>query len=121
MARDHSNVGVARPPRELDCVLIHPGLVQIEADDGFEADAGQRSRDILGIIPRIGQMDRVFVCAVSYHKRDALFGESGRGAPYYDGDDQGQQTLHILAHENLPAASLRIMVALARSHHHDLG
>jgi hypothetical protein len=81
-----SNIGVARHPCELDCVLIHPGLVQIEADDGFEAGAGQRSRDILGIIPRIGQVDRVFVCAVSYHKRDALVGESGRGAPYNDGD-----------------------------------
>jgi hypothetical protein len=77
--------------------------------DAVSNPAALRSRNILGIIPRIGQMDRVFVCAVSYHKRDALFGESGRGAPYYDGDDQGQQTLHILAHENLPAASLRIM------------
>lgn len=71
----------------IGCVLIHPGLVQIDADDGLEADAGQRSRDILGIIPRIGQVDRVFVSAVSYHERDALDGESGRGAPYYDGDD----------------------------------
>jgi hypothetical protein len=71
----------------LDCVLIHPGLVQIEADDGFEADASQRSRDILGIIPRIGQVDRVLVGAVSYHKHDALVGESGRGASYYDSGD----------------------------------
>jgi hypothetical protein len=45
-----SDIGVARPPCELDCVLIHPGLPD-RGRDGFETDAVSEAATILASFP----------------------------------------------------------------------
>ena len=74
---EHGDVGVARGAGKANFSIIQPGLVGIDRQDGVEADARERGRDVLRIVARVGQLWRVLVGAVADHQRHAFFRVSG--------------------------------------------
>ncbi len=74
---EHGDVGFARGAGKANFSVVQTCLVDIDRQDGVEADARERGRDIPGIVARIGQLWRVLIGAVADHQRHAFFRVSG--------------------------------------------
>ena len=92
---EQRHVGLARGASEFDGGVLHLGLVEIDADDGLEADAFQRSYHVLGIVARIGKLGGIGIGAIANDQRNALLGERRRG-PCDERDGRGEQQSHAV-------------------------